>query len=93
MMVGGRPNLESSVALRGPSRVPSPQRDCVVPPPLSSQACSSPRPLGGSGAEKGTVLSGGRGDGRDTGMAWGDPRPPSLVQHSFPHKTVEQSRV
>ena len=34
-------------------------------PPLSSQVCSSPRPLGGSGAEKGTVLSGGRGDGRE----------------------------
>ena len=34
-------------------------------PPLSSQVCSSPRPLGGSGAEKGTVRSGGRGDGRE----------------------------
>ena len=62
----GRHNLEASVALRGPSRVPSPQRDCVVPPPpLSSQVCSSPRPLGRSGAEKGVVLSGGRGDGRE----------------------------
>lgn len=32
VMVGGRPNPEASVALRGPSRVPSPQQDCVVPP-------------------------------------------------------------
>ena len=32
VMVGGRPNPEASVALRGPSRVRSPQWDCVVPP-------------------------------------------------------------
>ena len=52
------------MALRGPSRVRSPQWDCVVPLP-SSQVCSGPRPLGGSGVEKGTVLSGGRGDRKE----------------------------
>ena len=89
---GAVTNPEASVALRRPARVCSPQRDCVVPLP-HSQVCSGPRPLGRSGAEKGAVLSGGRGDGRDTGMAWGDSRPPSPVQHSFPCKTVEQSKV
>ena len=31
-MVGGRPNPETSVALRGPSRARSPQRDCPNAP-------------------------------------------------------------
>ena len=35
------------------------------------KSLQSPRPLGGSGAEKGTVLSGGRGDGREDRCAPG----------------------
>ena len=46
-------------------RGPAVHSGTVSYPPPSSQVCSSPRPLGGSGAEKGTVLSGGRGDGRE----------------------------
>ena len=60
----GTTNPESFVVPRRPVRVHSPRRDCVVPPP-NSQVCSGPRPLGRSGAEKGVVLSGGRGDGRE----------------------------
>ena len=64
MMGGGLPNPEASVALRGPSRVRSPQWDCVVPP-TQFQRVFWPQALGGSGAEKGAILSGGRGDGRE----------------------------
>ena len=74
-------------------RGPAVHSGTVSYPPPSSQVCSSPRPLGGSGAEKGTVLSGGRGDGREDRVAPGDSRLPSPVQHSVPCKTVEQSSV
>ena len=37
----------------------------VLYPPPNSQVCSGPRPLGRSGAEKGAVPSGGRGDGKE----------------------------
>ena len=62
--LGGDPTrrpLWPSEDLRGPAV----HSGTVSYPPPSSQVCSSPRPLGGSGAEKGTVLSGGRGDGRE----------------------------
>ena len=74
-------------------RGPAVHSGTVSYPPPSSQVCSSPRPLGGSGAEKGTVLSGGRETGGRTGVATGDSRLPSPVQHSVPCKTVEQSSV
>ena len=60
----GTTNPESFVVPRRPVRVRSSQRDCVVHP-HNSQVCSGPRPLGRSGAEKGVVLSGGMGDGRE----------------------------
>lgn len=80
------------MALRGPARVHSPWRDWVIPP-TQFPSVLWPQALGGSGIEKGAVPSGGRAMGGKTGVAWGDSSPPPPVQHSFPHRTVEQGGV
>ena len=65
MMVEGRPTrrpLWPSETLKG---LQSTSGLCHTRPLPNSQVCSGPRPLGRSGAEKGAILSGGRGDGRE----------------------------
>ena len=73
-------------------RVRSPRRDCVIPC-ISSQVCSGPRPCLEVEQRKEPFRQEGGEMGGKTGMARGDSRLPSPVQHSFPCKTVEQSSV
>ena len=80
------------MALRGPARVHSPWWNGSYPRP-SSQVCSGPRPWVEVEQRREQFRQEGGGMGGKTGVAWGDSSPPPPVQHSFPHKTVEQGGV
>ena len=81
------------MALRGPSRVPSPQRDCVVPPPHSvPKRALAPGPWVEVEQRREKFCQEVGEMGGKTGVAPGDSRLPSPVQHSV-RKSVEQSSV
>ena len=81
------------MALRGPSRVPSPQRDCVVPPNSVLKCALAPGTWVEVEQRREQFCQEGGETGGKTGVAPGDSRLPSPVQHRVPRKTVKQSRV